>query len=88
MWIKDIELINFRNYEKEKFEFVEGINVIHGYNGQGKSNLVEAISYISTLSSFRNSKNDDVINVDNDVGLIRCNTSKNQNIKISILKTK
>lgn len=88
MWIKDLELINFRNYEREKFEFVEGINVIHGYNGQGKTNLVEAISYISTLSSFRNCKNDDVINVDNDVGLIRCNTSKNENIKISILKTK
>ena len=88
MWIKDIELINFRNYKKEKFEFVPGINVIHGYNGQGKTNLIEAISYISTLSSFRNSKNDDVIKNEEDVGLIRCNTSTNQNIKISILKTK
>ncbi len=87
MWIKDIELINFRNYKKEKFEFVPGINVIHGYNGQGKTNLIEAISYISTLSSFRNSKNDDVIKNEEDIGLIRCNTSTNQNIKISILKT-
>ena len=88
MWIKDIELINFRNYKKEKFEFVPGINVIHGYNGQGKTNLIEAISYISTLSSFKNSKNDDVIKNEEDIGLIRCNTSTNQNIKISILKTK
>jgi len=88
MWIKDIELIGYRNYEKVKFDFIQGINVLYGLNGQGKTNLIEAISYISTLSSFRNSKNDDVIKVDKDIGIIRCNTSNNQNIKISILKTK
>ena len=55
MWIKNIELINYRNYKKDLFEFKEGLNVLHGLNGQGKTNLVEAINYISTLNSFRNS---------------------------------
>jgi DNA replication and repair protein RecF len=68
MWIKDLELINFRNYPREKFNFIKGVNVIHGDNGQGKTNLIEAISYISTLSSFRNSKNDDVIKNEEDIG--------------------
>ena len=54
MWIKNIELINYINYKKKYFEFVEGINVLYGLNGQGKTNLVEAINYISTLNSFRN----------------------------------
>ena len=88
MWIKNLELINFRNYQKERFDFIPGVNVIHGDNGQGKTNLIEAISYISTLSSFRNSKNDDVIKNEEDIGLIRCNLSTNQCVKISILKTK
>ena len=88
MWIKDLELINFRNYQREKFNFIKGVNVIHGDHGQGKTNLIEAISYISTLSSFRNSKNDDVIKNEEDIGLIRCNLSTNECVKISILKTK
>lgn len=88
MWIKDIELFNFRNYEKERFEFISGINVLYGLNGQGKTNLIEAINYLSTLNSFRNSKNDDVIKNKENVAVIRSNTSENMNIKISLLKTK
>ncbi len=43
MYIKEITLENFRNYEKQKIEFNENVNVIYGNNAQGKTNIIEAI---------------------------------------------
>ncbi len=40
MFIKDINLYNFRNYENQKFEFNSNINIIYGKNAQGKTNLL------------------------------------------------
>ena len=49
-------LKDFRNYESIDLEFADGINVFLGANGQGKSNLLEAIYFLSILRSFRCSK--------------------------------
>jgi DNA replication and repair protein RecF len=51
--IKHISLANFRNYETAEVSFAPGVNLLVGPNGQGKTNLVEAIRYLSTLSSHR-----------------------------------
>jgi DNA replication and repair protein RecF len=51
--IKHISLANFRNYETADVSFSPGVNLLVGPNGQGKTNLVEAIRYLSTLSSHR-----------------------------------
>jgi len=51
--IKHISLANFRNYETAEVSFSPGVNLLVGPNGQGKTNLVEAIRYLSTLSSHR-----------------------------------
>jgi DNA replication and repair protein RecF len=51
--IKHISLANFRNYETADVSFSPGVNLLVGSNGQGKTNLVEAIRYLSTLSSHR-----------------------------------
>ena len=53
MLIKHISLANFRNYETADVSFSPGVNLLVGPNGQGKTNLVEAIRYLSTLSSHR-----------------------------------
>lgn len=53
MLIKHISLANFRNYETAEVSFAPGVNLLVGPNGQGKTNLVEAIRYLSTLSSHR-----------------------------------
>lgn len=53
MLIKHISLANFRNYETAEVSFSPGVNLLVGPNGQGKTNLVEAIRYLSTLSSHR-----------------------------------
>ena len=53
MELKKIELRNFRNYEDISLEFVPGVNLIVGDNAQGKTNLLEAISYLGSGRSFR-----------------------------------
>lgn len=53
MFIKHLSLANFRNYATAEIELKPGVNLLVGQNGQGKTNLVEAIRYLSTLSSHR-----------------------------------
>jgi len=53
MFIKHLSLASFRNYETAEIALQPGVNLLVGPNGQGKTNLVEAIRYLSTLSSHR-----------------------------------
>ncbi len=53
MHIKNLNLKNFRNYENETFEFGPNLNVLFGKNGQGKTNCVEAVLYLTTGVSPR-----------------------------------
>ena len=53
MVIKKLTLENFRNYEEETFEFSQGLNVLSGRNGQGKTNCAEAVFYLCTGTSLR-----------------------------------
>ena len=41
MWIKEIKLKNFRNYDEEKIDLKENINIFYGDNAQGKTNIIE-----------------------------------------------
>lgn len=51
--ISDIRLQQFRSYGDESFEFGEGVNIIVGPNGSGKTNLLEAILVLARGSSYR-----------------------------------
>ncbi len=53
MYIKHLSLAQFRNYKNAELSLSQGVNLLVGPNGQGKTNLVEAIRYLSTLSSHR-----------------------------------
>ena len=53
MYITDVELVDFRNYEQANLEFAPGVNVLTGQNGQGKTNIVEAVAYLATMTSHR-----------------------------------
>ena len=53
MYIKHLSLTQFRNYKSAELSLSQGVNLMVGPNGQGKTNLVEAIRYLSTLSSHR-----------------------------------
>jgi DNA replication and repair protein RecF len=51
--VERIELVDFRNYESATFDLTAGVTAVLGRNGQGKTNLTEALAYLATLSSFR-----------------------------------
>ena len=53
MYVKKVRLTNFRNYKAAELELFPGVNLLHGSNGQGKTNLVEAINFFGSLSSHR-----------------------------------
>jgi len=53
MFAKRVKLTNFRNYEIADIEFSAGVNLIYGPNGQGKTNLVEALNFFAGLDSHR-----------------------------------
>jgi DNA replication and repair protein RecF len=53
MHVKHLTLSNFRNYKTVELPLATGINLLVGRNGQGKTNLVEAIFFAATLNSHR-----------------------------------
>ena len=61
MALNAIELRSFRNYEQLQLDFEPGVNLIVGDNAQGKTNLLEAISYLGSGKSFRAQKTGEMI---------------------------
>ena len=61
MRLDRLRLYDFRNYEHLDAEFVPGVNLLVGDNAQGKTNLLEAIGYLSTGRSFRTAKPQELI---------------------------
>ena len=61
MYIKNIELYNFRNYENIKVDFNRNVNLLLGDNAQGKTNLLEGIYLTSIGKSFRTVRDADLV---------------------------
>jgi len=55
MYLKKLALTNFKNYELNELEFSPKINCLVGNNGVGKTNILDAIHYLSLTKSFFNS---------------------------------
>lgn len=53
MYLKDIKVKNFRNYDNLSLEFEKGLNIIYGNNGQGKTNLLESLYVLGMTKSHR-----------------------------------
>ena len=53
MLLRHLWLTDFRSYEQAELPLADGLTAIVGENGQGKTNLLEAVAYLATLSSFR-----------------------------------
>ncbi|ROS75550.1 DNA replication/repair protein RecF [Cellulomonas sp. PhB143] len=53
MYISHLSLVDFRSYETVDLELGPGVTTMVGPNGQGKTNLVEAVGYLATLGSHR-----------------------------------
>ncbi len=61
MKLSNLKLSNFRNYEALDLDFDPGVNLIVGNNAQGKTNLLEAISYAGSGRSFRAQKTAEMV---------------------------
>ncbi|MCW5946243.1 MAG: DNA replication/repair protein RecF [Fimbriimonadales bacterium] len=81
-----LRLRQFRNYSNLEVEFGEELNLLIGPNAQGKSNLLEAISVISTTRSFRGAKDKAMIQVGAESSSIAANLGDSE-IGITIPKT-
>jgi DNA replication and repair protein RecF len=54
MFLKQLSILNFKNYDEAQLEFSEKINCFLGNNGEGKTNLLDAIYYLSFCKSYFN----------------------------------
>ena len=61
MIARSLSTQNYRNLAAEPVEFADGVNVISGQNGQGKTNLLEALCLFTGVRSFRGAKNAELI---------------------------
>ena len=90
MLIKRIGLKNFRNHQSLSFEFTDRLNVLTGLNAVGKTNIVEAIYYLSLGRSFRTGEDVDLIKKNHERAEIDATILEGEltrKIKIIITKT-
>ena len=70
MYIKNIKIKNFRNYEELDIDFKKDFNLIYGNNAQGKTNILEAI-YISALGkSFQANQDKELIRIGTEKAIV------------------
>lgn len=87
MWINNIKLSNFRNYNNHEIKLHENINVFFGENAQGKTNIIESIFLGSIGKSFRTNKEKELIKFNEEKASIEINFKKSDrdgNVKIEI----
>jgi len=74
VFISHLSLSTFRSYTNLELDLLPGISVFVGRNGEGKTNIVEAILYLSFLSSHRVSSDQPLVQLDSQSAYIRATT--------------
>ena len=77
MYIKSLELKNYRNYENLCINISPGTNILYGDNAQGKTNILEALYLAGTTKSHRGSKDREIIQFDREEAHIRMMVERN-----------
>ncbi|ROT33614.1 DNA replication/repair protein RecF [Micromonospora sp. HM5-17] len=72
MHVRRLELVDFRSYERVGIDLEPGGNVLVGPNGVGKTNLVEALGYVATLTSHRVATDAPLVRTGAARAVIRC----------------
>ncbi len=78
MIVEHLELHDVRNYHDIAFDLASGVTAVLGDNGQGKTNLAEALAYLATLDSFRGATSDALVRVGAEQGIIRARLNVDQ----------
>src|SRR6202012_1282335 len=87
MYLKQLSVINFKNYAAADLGFSEGVNAFVGNNGAGKTNLLDAIHYLSLCKSYFNPIDSQQIKQGADAFIITGNFEKDghaENIACSV----
>lgn len=71
MFVSALSLTDFRSYDQASFSLTPGVSVFVGANGQGKTNLMEAIAFASTLDSHRVANNSPLVRVGADRAVVQ-----------------
>ena len=82
MYIENLKLKNYRNFKNITISFNKNINIIYGNNAEGKTNILESIYFSATLKSHKNSKDNEIINFDENETFINLNLYKNDKERI------
>lgn len=88
MYITDLALNDFRSYREVVLEFEPGVVTFVGENGQGKTNLVEAIGYLATFSSHRVVADAALVRQGASAGVVRAKVRRGQSetmVEVEIL---
>ena len=91
MICKRITVQGFRNIENEEICFSDGVNLLRGDNAQGKTNLLEAIYYISLGKSFRGATEKEMIGFGKDFAYVSLDfrdSVRDQNISVTVSRDK
>jgi len=72
VYVRRLELVDFRSYERVGVDLEPGANVLVGPNGVGKTNLIEALGYVATLDSHRVATDAPLVRMGAAAGIIRC----------------
>ena len=84
MYIKEIQLKDFRNYENLEAQFHKNVNIFLGQNAQGKTNLLESIYITSMGKSFRTGKDRDMIRFGSDFFRVKATAVKEEELVVEL----
>ena len=77
MFLRQLSLIQFKNYDEISLQFSEKINCFVGDNGVGKTNLLDSIYYLSMCKSYFNSVDSQLIKHEKDFFVIQGTYERN-----------
>lgn len=81
MYVRKLELTNFRNYDKFKLDNLENLNIIIGENGVGKTSILESIYICSLARSFKSNEDRVIIKNNSDYAKIKIDIDIQDKIK-------
>lgn len=89
MYLKSLQLKNFRNYKSASVSFDSGLNVLKGENASGKTNLVEAVYLLGLGKSPRTANEKELIKIGEEHAYVKAVVQKNTAVTLSrFLSTK
>ncbi|MBR3198736.1 MAG: DNA replication/repair protein RecF [Bacilli bacterium] len=85
MILKNIKIINFRNYKKLELALNEKVNIIYGHNGAGKTNILESIYFLALTKSHRTHLDSTLIKNEEEKAVIKGTLQKEISYNLEII---